>query len=206
MLSVAGSERPAFAPDLPGYGDSKAPNSAPAIDDYAGAVADTLDALAIDEFDLLGVGAGASVAVALAIANPGTAGRLALINPPNPGSAPTPPASVSKDGGYLSQLWERYRTTAISGLPLDRFAEQFPDAVRRPGRSGWADRAASEYPMAEKLGQLRQPTLLVNASEKLIAAPLPPNVTPGPSLDARLGFLTIKPEETLRMTAARALR
>lgn len=202
VLSVAGSERSAFAPDLPGYGDSRAPNAAPAIDDYAGAVADALEELAIDEFDVLGVGVGACVAVALALANPETVGRIALINPPDPGSATPQPASVSEDGDYLSQLWERYRGAALPGLELDRFAEQFPDVVRRPGRSWWAGRAASEYPIAEKLGQLRQPALLVNASQKLIAAPLPPNVAPGPNLDARLGFLTNNPEQTLRLTVA----
>jgi pimeloyl-ACP methyl ester carboxylesterase len=45
FLALAGLDRSAYAPDLPGFGESDPPAPVPAIADYAAAIGDFLDSM-----------------------------------------------------------------------------------------------------------------------------------------------------------------
>jgi pimeloyl-ACP methyl ester carboxylesterase len=69
----------AIALDTPGYGNSDPlPHGAPTIADYADALADTLDALAIPRCGVYGAHTGAAIALELAVRSPGRVAALVL--------------------------------------------------------------------------------------------------------------------------------
>ena len=71
-----------IAIDLPGFGDSDKPLRAPYHAPYfANAVAALLDALGLDEADVVGNSMGGRVAIELGLRHPGRARRLALLAP-----------------------------------------------------------------------------------------------------------------------------
>ena len=66
------------APDRPGFGFSDAPDTPPTMDDYADNLANTFDALGIEQAVVVGHHTGAAVAAALAHRYPGKVSRLVL--------------------------------------------------------------------------------------------------------------------------------
>ncbi len=65
-LAEMGKDRLAVAPDTPGFGMSDPPATPPTIRDYAEAMAEVLDDLDVNEFDLMGYHTGSKIAVELA--------------------------------------------------------------------------------------------------------------------------------------------
>ena len=94
VLRELGRDRSAYAPDLPGTGESDPPEHAPvSVTDAAAAVGDLVESLRLKQVDLLGYQAGSLVAIELAVARPEQVRRVALLGVP------------SSDAGY--QLGER---------------------------------------------------------------------------------------------------
>src|SRR2546430_619121 len=82
FLALAGADRSAYAPDLPGFGESDPPAPGPAIADYAGAIGDFLDSMHLRHVDLLGQRAGALIATELAVTRPAQIGRVVMASAP----------------------------------------------------------------------------------------------------------------------------
>lgn len=82
LLKDLGRDRSAYAPDLPGCGESDAPHQAAEVQDQAGAVLDLLDSLRLRQVDLLGYQGGSAVAIELAIARPEQVRRVVLLGVP----------------------------------------------------------------------------------------------------------------------------
>src|SRR5258707_1219103 len=82
FLALAGVDRSAYAPDLPGFGESDPPAPAPGIADYAGAIGDFLDSMHLRHVDVLGHRAGALIATELAVTRPGEIGRVVMASAP----------------------------------------------------------------------------------------------------------------------------
>jgi len=80
-LSVLGYERSAYAPDLPGHGETDPAPGETAIEAGANALADFLDSMRIRSVDLLTLGEGQEIAQRLAKAR-GTGVRRTLHLPP----------------------------------------------------------------------------------------------------------------------------
>ena len=57
-------------PDLPGAGESDAPEHAPVVADHAAAFVDLIDSLRLKQVDVIGYQAGALAAIELALARP----------------------------------------------------------------------------------------------------------------------------------------
>jgi pimeloyl-ACP methyl ester carboxylesterase len=74
-----GSSRSVYSPDLPGCGESDAPEGKLSISGYADAVADFLDSMRFRQVDLLGSGAGAAVASELAVSRPKVVRKVCLV-------------------------------------------------------------------------------------------------------------------------------
>lgn len=99
LLAAMGADRSAFAPDLPGFGQSDAPAETLCVADHASAIADFLDAMRLRQVDVLGCGLGALVAVELALSRPGV--RRVVAIPPSPAEAIV---DVAGSGGQPGQV------------------------------------------------------------------------------------------------------
>lgn len=82
LLTVLGADRSAFAPDLPGFGQSDGPHEALTAADHAVALGNFLDDMRLRQLDVLGCGLGSFVATELALSRPGVR-RLVLLAPPS---------------------------------------------------------------------------------------------------------------------------
>ncbi len=172
LLDLMGMDRSVYAPDLPGYGNSDAPPWPPEVADYANAVGDFCTSMRFRQIDVLGYQTGALVAAELALVLPSVVRRVVLMGVPVPEEAeresfrraPWPVAAVA-DGGHLQVEWNRTRTSAHDGAPLETIAAGFADKLANGPTAWWGLRAALQYPVAERLRQVTQPTLLLRARE-----------------------------------------
>jgi len=82
LLRDLGRDRSVYAPDLPGSGESEAPDHAPTIADQAAAFIDLIDSLRLKQVDVVGYQAGSLAAIELALARPEHVRRLILIGVP----------------------------------------------------------------------------------------------------------------------------
>jgi len=82
LLRNLGVDRSAYAPDLPGCGESDVPHEAATVHDQAAAIGDLLDSLGLRQVDVVGYQGGSLTAVELALARPGQVRRVVLIGLP----------------------------------------------------------------------------------------------------------------------------
>ncbi len=144
FLALAGVDRSAYAPDLPGFGESDPPAPAPGIADYAGAIGDFLDSMHLRHVDVLGHRAGALIATELAVTRPGEIGRVVMASAP--------------------LLSEAERQVAGRGSAPAAGAE---GALRPPDWQRWATQAAAQYPLRERLAGLTQRLLVLRPRDEL---------------------------------------
>lgn len=87
LLRDLGRDRSVYAPDLPGSGESDAPDHAPTVADQAAAFIDLIDSLRLKQVDVIGYQTGSLAAIELALARPEQVRRIVLIGvPPSDGS------------------------------------------------------------------------------------------------------------------------
>jgi pimeloyl-ACP methyl ester carboxylesterase len=114
FLALAGRDRSVYAPDLPGFGESDAPQSAPQLQDYVGALGDFLDTMRLRRVDLMGTRAGALLGAELAIARGTQIGRVVLLSVPVPASGGTIGPGVP---GAQTPAWERQLLEGLARYP-----------------------------------------------------------------------------------------
>lgn len=116
VLRDLGRDRSVYAPDLPGSGESDAPEHAPVVADHAAALVDLADSLRLKQVDVIGYQAGALAAIELALARPEQVRRLILIGVP------------SSDGSY--QVGERLPLLKLPVMIL-RARDEFWESTGR---------------------------------------------------------------------------
>jgi pimeloyl-ACP methyl ester carboxylesterase len=116
LLRDLGRDRSVYAPDLPGAGESDAPDHAPTVVDFAAACTDLLDSLRLKQVDVIAYQAGSLAAIEFAIARPHQVRRVALIGVP------------SSDGAY--QVGERLPLVRQPAMIL-RARDEFFDSTGR---------------------------------------------------------------------------
>lgn len=222
FLNTIGTDRVAVAADTPGFGDSDPPPALPAISDYAAAMVDLMDAMEFDEIDVLGSRTGSLMAVELALQRPRRVRRVVMISAPVFTEvelaglrAQFAPVTLTRDDPHLADAWVRYMADAwarnvaraMAGWTLDHLAEQFPDVLRRPDISWWGHNAAFDYPLAARLPEVQQPTLVLNPEDDLHqqtarAGALLVNGRVHELPGWGLGFLDIRTEQTANLVRA----
>jgi pimeloyl-ACP methyl ester carboxylesterase len=173
LLGIMGMDRSVYAPDLPGYGSSDPPPARPAIADYASAVADFCTSMRFRQIDVLGYQTGALVAAELALAAPTVVRRVVLMGVPVPTEAeresfrraPWPLAPVA-DGSHLQPEWKRTRESVHEGAPVEVIANEFADKLGNGPQAWWGMHATMQYPAAERLRLIMQPTLLLRSRDE----------------------------------------
>jgi pimeloyl-ACP methyl ester carboxylesterase len=173
LLADLGKDRSVYAPDLPGYGESDAPESPPAVADYAAAVGDLIDTLRLRQVDVLGYQAGSLVAAELALARPEQVRRLILAGVPvfnarerEAYNARPWPARAREDGSHLVDEWQRVRRSRGAAASLTRLGEDMAGALRGGESASWLPAAAANYTAGERLPLLRQSSLVLRARDE----------------------------------------
>jgi pimeloyl-ACP methyl ester carboxylesterase len=171
FLTTAGADRSAFAPDLPGFGNSDPPPGRASIADHAAAIGDFLESMRLRQVDVLGSGFGALVALELALERAAQIRRVALMSVPatgesRPGAAGLP-ESVGPSGAALVQR-ECARALALCGAaaPPEVIAAAAADALRSAAQAEWAAAAERAYPLRACLGRLAHPVLVLRAADE----------------------------------------
>ncbi|MFW6033548.1 MAG: alpha/beta fold hydrolase [bacterium] len=178
LLPLLGRRVRAIAMDTIGFGAS-APLAEHSIGNYAAAAIELLDALGIDEVDLLGHHTGGVVAVEVAARAPERVRRAVFSSTPyidaearkQPSRrAPIDPVTERADGAHLVELWRRRQDFYPPDRPdlLSRFVRDAltlgPDAER-------GHEAVSAYRMEERVGRISCPVLCLGASADPFAFP-----------------------------------
>lgn len=142
FLALAGRDRSVYAPDLPGFGESDAPNARPTVADYVLALGDFLDSMRLRHVDLLGYRMGAVFATELALTRPTQIGRVIMVSAP-----------VLTDS-------ERQAAARSAPPPAD-------PSGRPPEPQRWGAEAAAEYPLGQRLAKLTQRLLVLRPRDEL---------------------------------------
>ena len=142
FLALVGEDRSAYAPDLPGFGESDAPASRPTISDFAAALGDFLDSLRLRQVGVLGLRAGALLATELAIQRPTQVSRVLMVSVP-----------------LLTEA-ERQAPARAAGSGAD-------SAIRASEPLKWTLEAATHYPLRERLTKLTQRVLVLRPRDDL---------------------------------------
>jgi pimeloyl-ACP methyl ester carboxylesterase len=136
VLADLGRDRSVYAPDLPGAGESDAPDHAPEVVDHAAAFIDLIDSLRLRQVDVLSYQTGAMAAIELALARPAQVRRLILIGVP------------SSDAGY--QVGERLPLLKLPVMIL-RARDEFWEST---GRTDTLLRDARRAELAQATGNV----------------------------------------------------
>jgi pimeloyl-ACP methyl ester carboxylesterase len=189
FLSLMGTDRTAYAPDTPGFGESDPPTGPPTIEDYAGAVGDFLDHLRLRRVDLLGYHTGACIAAELAIARPEQVRRVVMVAAPvfteverEAFDRARWPVPLREDGAHLVEEWQRSLRWRGPGITLEQVAASFADKLRNGPRAWWGAHAAMHWAGADRLPRVSQPVLVLRPRDDLWdvtprARPLLPRAT-----------------------------
>lgn len=171
ILRELGLDRSVYAPDLPGHGSSDAPGKY-SVTEVAGAIGDFLDTMRFRTVDLCGYQLGAQLAIELAIARPQQVRRVMLWGVPmfapqeRTASLTRLHADVASESAELVADWQRLRSAHGVGVAHEVLASEFADRLRSGAHGMSAESAVLEYAASERLGALRQPTLVLRVHDE----------------------------------------
>lgn len=179
VLPLLGRRRRAIAMDTVGFGDSAPPPWPPTIERWAAAAHELLDALDVDEVDLVGHHTGGVVAVEMAASRPDRVRRVVLSSTPWIDAAgrarrrerpPIDAMHIAADGAHLQQLWQQRQRFYPEGRP-DLLQAFVVDALRAHGEPEDGHRVVGAYRMEDRIDRVTQPTLVIRATADPHAAP-----------------------------------
>lgn len=164
MEGLAG-RRAAIAPDRYGSGGSDPVPQPLSMAEYAAGVVDILDALEVEQVNVLGTHTGAFEAVALALLAPERVGRLALVAAPiftseeiaalRPAIG-SPHPTPTEDGAHLNKLWRKRFTYRMPPYDVELLHWRLIEELNAPG-AHLAYAAVFDYPLEKRLPQITQP-------------------------------------------------
>lgn len=159
--------RMAIAIDTPGFGESFRPRVQPSVADYARWIAEVPAVLGLAQVDVIGLFTGAAIAAELAASRPDLVRRLILAGPP----LFTPeqqagfvehawPVKPEQDGSHLMREWQRTMSRPMP-VPFERRVDAFNEYYRGGANAIWGEQAVAEYPLADILPRIAQPTMIL---------------------------------------------
>jgi pimeloyl-ACP methyl ester carboxylesterase len=177
FLAEMGRDRTVIAPDFPGFGMSDPPDAAPGIAGYAHAMLELETALGLGVFDVMGYHAGGVVAVEMARQQPKAVRKIVMIGAPvfNAEERAAFNARFSVHdadarAAAMNKGWPLFKTEFWKmGTDVVRTWNIYLDAQKNPDVAAWGLRAAISYDLAEALGHVSQPVLVLNPKDDLTA-------------------------------------
>lgn len=168
-------ERRVIAVDTPGYGCSDRLPGQPSVEDYAGAVLETLDALGIERFVPVGHHTGAIIAVELAAAAPDRVERVVLSGPVDldeAGREYLKPFfrqwTIAPDGSHLTDKFGKFLQWVPDPALVQRLVV---DLFRAGTASEQGHFATTFYRMEDRLPRVRCPALLIYGTRDPFSTP-----------------------------------
>jgi pimeloyl-ACP methyl ester carboxylesterase len=179
FLALMGRDRSVYAPDTPGFGESDAPPTKPAIADYAGAMVDFLDQMRFRKVDLLGYHTGSLIAAEVALARPELVRRIVMAAVPvlteeeRAAFRRAPwPVPLAEDGSHLATEWQHSQKWRGPGVTLEQLARGFAEKLRNGPQAWWGASAVMDYAARERLALLKSPVLVLRPQDDLWEATL----------------------------------
>ena len=178
MAALSLTRRTIMAVDTAGYGETFKPPAWLNVPGYANHMGNFIDALGIDEVDLMGDHTGSKIAVETSRQRPDKVRRLVMNTAGvysleeqrgwqnRMGAIP-----VSSDGNHYAALWERFHTLNRGKLDADQNAFRFYETVRAGPCMWWGSRAANLYILGEILPEIEHKILLVCSDEDSLIEP-----------------------------------
>jgi pimeloyl-ACP methyl ester carboxylesterase len=177
LLPELGRDRSVYSVDLPGHGYSDNAATNASIAEYAGAIGDFANSLRLRAFDIVGIEAGALIAAELAATHPQQLRRAVLISIPY-SSQPqrlmparqdttTGDAKSEDNGEQLIEDWQRVVKARGAKVPMTAMQSQFADQLRAGAQATLLRNAMQDFPTAQRLPLVRQPTLTICPSDEL---------------------------------------
>jgi pimeloyl-ACP methyl ester carboxylesterase len=182
LAALMATDRWVHAPDLPGYGGSDAPPSAPALEDYAAALIEGLRVLDYGRrhspVDFFGQHTGAALGIEIARQAPDLVRRLVFIGVPMlaPEEADNlrtrfgKPRPYFDDPEFLAKAWQKELPTLVAGLSKERMLLRFTEIMRSGLNSAWSFNAVFSYPLRDRIVQVKAPMHAIVLNE-LLAQP-----------------------------------
>jgi len=174
FMTYLASDRPVFAVDTPGLGQSDRPENAPDIADYAAAMAGFLDEIGLPRVNVVGYHTGASIALELAALRPGGIAAamlvgLALFDPGERDAffAEPWPRPTRADGGHLLEEWQRSFRWQGPGQSDESVERGFIEKISAGPTAWWGARAVMRHDLEPRLREATAPLLIVNARDDL---------------------------------------
>ncbi|MDA0367611.1 MAG: alpha/beta hydrolase [Proteobacteria bacterium] len=175
ILQDMGTDRVAVAPDMPGFGESDAPNAPPEIADYARIAGHVADNLGLKRIDVMGYHTGSETCIELALQRPDLVRRIVQISCPvftdaeleelRRGYAAAP---LMADGSHLVGKWRHMLPFYGPKVPREVMARNFAEGLRGGPVAHWGHRAAFNYDLRESLPRVTQPILVINPNDDLV--------------------------------------
>ena len=168
-------DRTAIVVDTPGFGASDAPLQPPTINDYALAMNDLLDFLALDRVDLLGDHTGAKIAVELALLNPNRVRRVVLNGAPVYSAAELDALrkqdhdveTIGAAGEHILARWNWAMRQRQPTTPLDAVLLEVAESLGAGSNVWQGHHAAFGYQHRDNLPKLEQRVLVLRAKDDL---------------------------------------
>ncbi|MCS6802191.1 MAG: alpha/beta hydrolase [Chloroflexota bacterium] len=176
FLEEMGNDRIAVAPDTPGFGESDPPPAPPTIHDYALAMIEVIDALGLEQVDLMGYHTGSKIAVETALTAPERVAHLVLVSAPiytdeelaRQRQTMGKPEPLAEDGSHLVRRWKAIYEWRGPGMTLEMVQREVAESLRGGERSWWGHRAAFDYHHADNLPKVEQPVLVLCPNDDLV--------------------------------------
>jgi pimeloyl-ACP methyl ester carboxylesterase len=175
LIEEIGRDRIAVAPDMPGLGESDAPQTAPEIEDYARAVTGLIETLGLGAVDVMGYHTGSITCAELALQRPDLVRRIVMVSAPiftdeelmwfRENYAATP---LKEDGSHIVERWQNMIGFYSPQVPAEVLYRNFADSLRGGPVSWWGHRAAFNYPLGKRLPDVSHPILLINPNDDLV--------------------------------------
>ena len=173
-----------------------------------------IDALELDEIDVMGAHTGSRIAVELALQRPAQVKHLILLGCAVytdeerdsqrqwTRDALKPPDH--SDGSHLLTIWKSWARWRWAGVTDTMIGRWMADALLDPVRSNWAMQAALDHKFAPRLRLLDQPVLILNASDDIHEPTkrAPQHLKNARLIDlspAGLWYLDVKPAEAAKL-------
>lgn len=204
-------DRKVIAIDAPGHGESDLPPSETeaSIPNYAKSAWSVLDALKLDEVDLLGNHTGGLVAVEMACQRPRRIETIAMISAPlftdqelQHLRATLAPIPLDEDGTRMSELWKRAIHFRGPGVSLEDLFANYAEYFRAGDAYEWGHYAAFNYNchFAERIQSIQNKVVIINPGDLLFEPTLRVNalLNNGQIINYPqwgLGFLDAYPED-----------